>query len=107
VFVQFLDAVWQLIRQHTAAFEFNEALLLVIAEQAYTGRFGTFLFDNYKQRDVTGVRTHTESLWSYVLGHEDWFANPDYSSMPGELKCAADDVRVWPGYVQRWTVGKW
>ena len=40
---QYLDAVWQLLRQFPREFEFNEKLLLTLADHQYTCRYGTFM----------------------------------------------------------------
>ncbi len=46
IFLQFLDCVWQVLRQHPHYFEFNARYLLVVADHIYSGRFGTFLFNS-------------------------------------------------------------
>eukprot|EP00466_Bigelowiella_natans_P011276 jgi/Bigna1/37148/e_gw1.18.106.1 len=66
VFVQFLEAVWQVLRQHPTAFEFNERFLSTIAFHTYSCRFGTFLFNTDRERDRFKVRKETTSLWSYL-----------------------------------------
>jgi hypothetical protein len=43
--VQFLDCVWQVILQFPTAFEFNEELLIFIADSLYNCQYGTFLGD--------------------------------------------------------------
>ena len=45
VFLQFLDCVWQIMRQHQHFFEFNTRYLLTLADHIYSCRFGTFLFN--------------------------------------------------------------
>jgi len=67
IFLQWLDAVWQVWRQAPAAFEFSEALLVALADHAYAGRFGTFLYDCERDRVTARLRETTVSLWSYVL----------------------------------------
>ena len=42
VFLQWLDCVWQLWRQCPIAFEFNEDMLLHLADQVYSGRWSHF-----------------------------------------------------------------
>jgi Myotubularin-like phosphatase domain len=67
IFLQFLDSVWQLLRQFPDEFEFNERLLVLLAEHSYSALFGTFLFDTERERWTNGVYTRTESLWSEAL----------------------------------------
>jgi hypothetical protein len=47
VFLQWLDCVWQLWRQCPPAFEFNEVMLLHLADQVYSGRWLHFTHDCY------------------------------------------------------------
>jgi len=68
VFTQFLDAVWQLVRLFPRAFEFNARLPLLLAHHLYACRFGTFLFNNERERAEAAVEARTASLWAYVLG---------------------------------------
>lgn len=44
IFLQFLDALWQIYRQNVPYFEFNSRYILTIADHIYSGRFGNFLF---------------------------------------------------------------
>ena len=48
VFLQWLDVVAQLLQQFPNAFEFNEEMLVFVADHAFSGLFGTFFF-NTKQ----------------------------------------------------------
>lgn len=50
IFVQWLDAVWQVTRQFPTAFEFNEGLLVLLGREMYSCRFRTFAFDCEAQR---------------------------------------------------------
>ena len=51
IFVQFLDAVWQIMQQNSKVFEFNEKFLLAILNNMYTCQFGTFLYNNECERE--------------------------------------------------------
>jgi len=68
VFVQFLDAVAQLVRMFPHAFEFNGRLPLLLAHHLYSCRFGTFLCNSERERAEAGLIGRTPSLWAYVLG---------------------------------------
>lgn len=46
IFIQFLDAVFQLLNQFPSAFEFSERLLVMLAESLYSGRFGNFIYNS-------------------------------------------------------------
>ncbi len=42
-FLLFIDCVWQIFKDLPIAFEFNERLLIYLADNVASGRFGTFL----------------------------------------------------------------
>ena len=50
IFLQFLDAVWQLVRQFPTHFQFDQRLLLWLHHTAYSGEFGTFYFNSEEER---------------------------------------------------------
>jgi hypothetical protein len=50
IFLQFLDCVYQIQRQNKHYFEFNARYLVALADQIYSCRFGTFLFDCDRER---------------------------------------------------------
>lgn len=51
IFLQFIDACWQIMQQNSKIFEFNDKLLLAIVQNIYTNQFGTFLYNNEKERE--------------------------------------------------------
>lgn len=59
VFVQFLDAVSQMIRQDPTSFEYNEYLLVFLAEQCYMDQFGDFLHDSDYDRVHADIYNRT------------------------------------------------
>lgn len=80
IFLQFLDCVWQITRQFPDAFEFNERFLLDVAKHSYSGLFGTFLFNNEKERHEAGVKRKTESIWTVLCAKNtaEMYQNPLY-----------------------------
>lgn len=52
VFLLWLDCVWQFIRQFPSECEFNEKLLLALADHVFSCKYGTFMFDSERQRCV-------------------------------------------------------
>lgn len=50
IFIQWLDCISQLIQQNPSKFQFNYNLIGFIAKHLYSGYFGTFLFNNEKER---------------------------------------------------------
>ena len=75
VILQYLDCVYQLLMQFPSEFEFTSEFLLFIAKYYDTNLFGTFLFDNEKEREEKRAKTETASIWIYLLG--DYFKNKE------------------------------
>ncbi|XP_060763264.1 myotubularin-related protein 12 isoform X2 [Neoarius graeffei] len=53
VFLLFLECVWQLVQQHSAAFQFSETYLTVLSDSVHVPVFSTFLFNSAHQRENT------------------------------------------------------
>lgn len=77
VFHQFLETVYQLLRQYPHAFEFNERFLLRLLYQSYAGQYGEFLFNNEKERSQ--YMDKLPSAWPFFLARRREFVNPDYA----------------------------
>ena len=83
IFIQFLDCVFQIVQQYPECFEFNTKYLLIITEHIYSCRFGNFLCDTERERElVASIRQRTHSLWDYLDSREDT-RNPRYRSDEG------------------------
>ncbi|KAJ5219090.1 uncharacterized protein N7498_001189 [Penicillium cinerascens] len=78
VFHQFLDATYQLLYQHPTRFEFNERFLRRLLYHLYSCQFGTFLFNNEKERVEMNARERSRSVWDYFLARREQFTNPQY-----------------------------
>jgi myotubularin-related protein 6/7/8 len=78
VFHQFLDATYQLLYQHPTRFEFNERFLRRVFYHLYSCQYGTFLFDNEKERVESHAAERTRSVWDYFLCRKEEFANKKY-----------------------------
>ena len=68
VILQLLDCVYQLLVQFPSEFEFTSEYLLFIAKNNDINLFGTFLFNNEKEREEKHAKTETASIWTYLLG---------------------------------------
>ncbi|PYH94999.1 protein phosphatase [Aspergillus ellipticus CBS 707.79] len=80
VFHQFLDATYQLLYQHPTRFEFNERFLRRLLYHLYSCQFGTFLFNNEKERVESNAKGRTRSVWDYFLARKEQFLNPQYDA---------------------------
>ena len=67
IFLQFLDAVHQLIEQFPNAFEFNEKFLLFLAKTYRVNLYGTFMFNNDKERKERNAKVETASVWTEIF----------------------------------------
>jgi hypothetical protein len=83
IFHQFLDAIYQLLRQHPTRFEFNERFLRRLLYHLYSCQYGTFLYNNEKARLDAHVKEKTRSIWDYFLSRREEFLNKDYDG--GEI----------------------
>lgn len=80
VFHQFLDATYQLLYQHPTRFEFNERFLRRLFYHLHSCQYGTFLFDNEKERIEARAAERTRSVWDYFLCRKEEFLNAKYDS---------------------------
>ncbi|KAL8994800.1 MAG: hypothetical protein Q9169_005336 [Polycauliona sp. 2 TL-2023] len=81
VFHQFLDATYQLLHQHPTRFQFNERFLRRLLYHLYSCQYGTFLYNNERERVEAGVKQKTRSVWEYFLGRREQFVNPRYEEI--------------------------
>lgn len=114
VFHQFLECVRQIQRQFPERFEFNERFLRRLHYHLYACQFGTFLFNNERDRRVgegTGPSPceRTVSVWDYFNSQPELeqCLNPDYDKSlddPASRRPKADmgvllpntkDIRFW------------
>lgn len=83
VFTQFLDCVWQLIRQYPRGFEFNERFLADLHDHVHSCQFGTFLGNCDKDRQDLKLYERTYSLWAYMEKTRTDYLNPLYIPVDG------------------------
>jgi hypothetical protein len=107
IFIQWLDAIYQLMCQNYSKFEFNLNLLSFIASEVYTGKYGTFLFNNEKEREKNKARTQTISIWSEVMSNKKRFLNPIYDPNSNEpLGINYKKIKLWEEYFYRFETGE-
>uniref|UniRef100_A0A8C1XLH7 phosphatidylinositol-3,5-bisphosphate 3-phosphatase n=1 Tax=Cyprinus carpio TaxID=7962 RepID=A0A8C1XLH7_CYPCA len=105
LFVQFIDCVWQMMRQFPTAFEFNELFLITILDHLYSCLFGTFLYNSEQERVEKEVNGKTVSLWSYINSQPEDFTNPFYVDYENHVLYPVASIRhleLWIGYYVRW-----
>ena len=116
IFIQFLDCVYQIMEQNMDKFEFNENLLIFIAEQVYAGTYGNFLFNNEKEREDLNIKNKTESIWSYVLENKKNFMSPIFrrkkendinnNNIENTLEMNYKKIKIWEDYFFRFEKGE-
>ncbi|XP_018607584.2 myotubularin-related protein 1b isoform X2 [Scleropages formosus] len=105
LFVQFVDCVWQMMRQFPSAFEFNELFLITILDHLYSCLFGTFLYNSEQERVNKEVHGKTVSLWSYMNSQVEDFTNPFYVNYENHVIYPVASLRhleLWVSYYVRW-----
>jgi myotubularin-related protein 6/7/8 len=80
MFHQFLDATYQLMYQHPTRFEFNERFLKRLLYHLYSCQYGTFLYNNEKDRVEAKIWEKTRSVWDYFLSRKEQFLNDKYDA---------------------------
>lgn len=111
IFIQYLDCLRQILLQQPEAFEFNEELLLFIAQQMYTGKFGTFLGNNEREREQMKLSSRTTSIWTVVLMERERFTNKSYVAVDEPISMIQETEYTklveWRQYFNQWsTFGK-
>ena len=79
VFLQFLDCVSQILFIYPTVFEFNMNLLIFIVYHLTSGKYGTFLCNNEKERKFYKIKEKTVSIWTDVYKSIDKFTNNYYN----------------------------
>lgn len=94
IFHQFLDCVYQILRQNPAKFEFNSRFLKRLFYHSYSCQYGSFLCNSEKEFTVDEkIRDSTVSVWDYFLSRKGEFTNPSY------VKTADDEV-IFPNFTE-------
>ncbi|KAM7088147.1 phosphatidylinositol-3,5-bisphosphate 3-phosphatase MTMR4 isoform 3-T3 [Ciconia maguari] len=98
VFLQWLDAVHQLLKQFPCLFEFNEAFLVKLVQHTYSCLYGTFLGNSPCEREMRNIYKRTCSVWSLLRAGNKNFHNLLY--MPGSEQvlhpvCHVRALHVW------------
>jgi len=103
IFLQFIDCVFQLLKQHPSAFEFNEVFLIEILDSLFNCKYGTFLGNNEKER--MEIKDRTLSLWTVINSDLTKFKNAFFLLSPTTTiypAFAVEDMVFWNNYYFRW-----
>jgi len=103
IFLQFIDAVWQLTQQFPCCFEFNERFLLDVYDGMLSCHYGTFLANCEGEAKQYGFPERTVSLWSQLNRHLDLYRNVFYVPHPEVLKplVSMENITLWKSFYLR------
>ncbi|ETI42361.1 hypothetical protein F443_12486 [Phytophthora nicotianae P1569] len=115
VFIQFVDAVWQLMRQFPCSFEFSERYLIALLDEVYSKRSGTFLHDCEEARMGSKTVIRCTSAWTLLEAHPQAvdFRNPFFmvplsgegskEKSPTVLQCKwhTSSLAIWSSFYLR------
>ncbi|CAF0878280.1 unnamed protein product [Adineta ricciae] len=76
IFLQFLEAVWQLSQIYPTAFEFNERFLISLHDHSHSCQYGNFVGNCEKDRLDLCVKERTYSFWNFIIQNINDFKNP-------------------------------
>ena len=104
IFIQFLHAIYQLMSQYPNAFEFRENMLMYLADEIYSNKFGTFLFDSEKELIEHNGKETTVSIWSEILLNKKKYLNPFYQNIkePLIIKGEVQYLTIWKEFFYKY-----
>ncbi|ODV85162.1 hypothetical protein CANARDRAFT_28459 [[Candida] arabinofermentans NRRL YB-2248] len=95
IFQQFLDCIYQLMRQFPDKFQYNERFLRRLVYHLYSCQYGTFLYDCEKEKRDLQLEVKTRSVWDYFKSRKQEFTNPDYVEYTDVLYPNYSNVKFW------------
>eukprot|EP00051_Salpingoeca_urceolata_P004242 m.63709 g.63709 ORF g.63709 m.63709 type:complete len:628 (+) comp13493_c0_seq3:144-2027(+) len=108
IFLQFLEATWQIAQQFPRAFEFNELFLITLHDCLHSAKFGTFLGNCERVRKENKLPERTTSVWSFILARKEEFTNCLYDmgepAHQGHLlpDTSPQRISLWTSMYCRW-----
>ncbi|XP_038993142.1 phosphatidylinositol-3-phosphatase myotubularin-1-like isoform X1 [Hibiscus syriacus] len=112
IFLQWVDCVSQLLRIYPFAFEFSSTFLVDFLDCVLSCRFGNFLCNSEKERQMCGVDEACGCMWAYLTymrssegrshTHYNLFYDPLKHNGPLLPPAAALAPMVWPQFHLRW-----
>ncbi|KAH1121866.1 hypothetical protein J1N35_005026 [Gossypium stocksii] len=112
IFLQWVDCVSQLLRIYPFAFEFSSNFLVDFLDCVLSCRFGNFLCNSEKERQICGVDESCGCLWAYLAdmrslegrshAHYNLFYDTLKHNGPLLPPAAALAPTLWPQFHLRW-----
>ena len=91
-----------------SSFEFNEKLLVTIADSLYSCQYGTFLLNSEKLRTEMKVSEYTVSAWTPILKNQAIYKNPFYNEKSDKVllpSISSRHIKLWKNYYCRYMSG--
>ena len=85
IFLQWLDCIYQLLKQFPTAFEFNINYLIKLIQHGYSQLYGTFLANCEQEREQERVSKQTLSVWTLLNDKNKLFVNILYKKDVDEV----------------------
>ena len=103
IFLLWLDCVYQVIRQRPRDCEFNENLLIALADHVYSCKFDNFMFNTERERNHYRRKRKLASIWDEIETNRSKFINSVYLPQqdPLEISFHSKNIRLWDGYFCR------
>ena len=101
IFIQFLDSVFQILRQIPNEFQFTNAYLLFLAQAVYSGKYGTFMANS--EKDLKNYSENTISVWKEDSNE---YFNANYCSSTAEnfhISTQISNLVLWD-YFYQWSI---
>lgn len=97
----------QLLYQYPKVFEYNEYLLVFLADHHISSLFGNFLGNcDQERQEIYHVQIATQSIWSHVIDNKHQFINSyyQYYDYPIWPSYTLSIIRLWHRYYSRWDI---
>ena len=101
IFLQFLDAVHQLLEQFPTSFEFNEKFLLFLAKNYNLNLYGTFMYNNEKERTESNASFNTASVWTEIFRDLKPYLNVYYEANSAKIlepNYSYYNLKIWTAF---------
>ena len=90
-------------------FEFNDKLLVFIAEELYNCKYGDFFFNSEQERIRNELRDKTFTIWFTIDLQREFFKNPAYVGMENAARVTQlpvvqiERLRYWKEYFSKYS----
>lgn len=106
VFIQFLDTLRQIVIQFPNHFEYNEDMLLFIANELFKTKYGTFLGNSVSERKRLCIKENSKDIWSDILGSTA-FTNTNFNADAGVIESIPETsylkLHEWRAFFFKWS----